>query len=124
MTKEEKILAYSMRADGDTLQSIADWFGVSREYIRKIVGGAHTGRSYVSHTIDCIYPNIRKWMVDNGLNYNSFSSLLSMNQNSTQRFLVGEGGAYKSTIDKILEVTGMTYEVAFALDTAEGDTNA
>lgn len=124
MTKEEKTLAYSMRLDGATIRSIADKFGVSPEYIRKIVDGALHGRSYVGHVNSCIYPNIRKWMVDNKLTYNGFSSLLSMDQNTIRKFLVGKGGAYKSTIDKILETTGMTYEVAFALDTTQGKTNA
>lgn len=65
MTKEEKILAYSMRLDGAPLQKIADKFGVTREYIRQITNGACNRASVCDRVSDCVYPNIRKWMVEN-----------------------------------------------------------
>lgn len=121
MTKEEKILAYSMRLDGASLQKIADQFGVTREYIRQITNGACNRASVRDRVSDCVYPNIRRWLVENKCSYNALAIKCDLYLNSVQLALKGSDGTQKKTIDAILKATGMTYETAFSIGDTEGE---
>lgn len=119
MTKEQKNEAYSMRLYGATLKEVAEKFGVSREYIRKITPPVVLRGRRASTFESCVYPNLVNWLHENRYSCASFSNLCRLNFATISRALKGEN-ASKKTIDAILNVTGMTYEVAFAKDEKNG----
>lgn len=109
MTREEKIEAYAMRLDGHTLQEIGDKFGVTREYIRLIVGI----RGNVRPPKNCVYPAIGKWFSEHGASLHGFAKEYGVCLTTINNVLTGKTDPSKKTIDKILTATGMTYEEAF-----------
>lgn len=121
LSTSDKIEAFSMRLNGSSLQEIADKFGVSRQCIFQIVP---TGTSYrLSNNYEsCIYPNIRRFLIENRYSYHRFADLCAVSLTCMHNALIGRVSPHKSTIDKILEVTGMTYEEAFLLcDSKDGE---
>lgn len=66
MTREEKIEAFTMRLDGETYQEIADKFGVTRQYIHQMLGGDRRSKVALNDR-GFIYPNLMKWMIENGV---------------------------------------------------------
>lgn len=108
MTKKDKLEAYKMRLEGKTLQSIADHFGVTREYIRQITpqGGPKLRDTYV-------FPNIAKWLADNGIYNYEFADMIQSNNTSVGNWLNGKTEPSLFHIEQILKVTGMTFDEAF-----------
>lgn len=111
MTKDDKVLAYSMRLDGYSFREIAEKLGVSIQAVQKAIPPVEN--RVIKRTVTCIYPNIYAWMRKNDINIDKLSNLCSVSYMTIKRMLIGESETRKSTIDKILEVTGMTYEEAF-----------
>lgn len=110
MTKEQKIEAYTMLLDGRTMQEVGDRFGVTRQRIQQLFPHA-TGREYKHHK--CVYPNLAAWLRDRNMSRKKFSELIGASANAVNEWLRGKYGPNKYYIDKILEVTGLTYEEAF-----------
>lgn len=114
MTIEQKVEAYRMRLEGATLQSIADEMGVTKECIRRnlppIEGKSWTADAVLSR---CVYPGIAKWLYENRCTYAKLGELIMVPQATMSRWMNGVSKPTKSNIDKILEVTGLTYEQAF-----------
>lgn len=114
MTKEQKIEAYAMRLNGVSLQEIADKFGVSKQYIQQTLPTEQL-RSRRRHFIrKPIYPNLETWLFKRGISNKDFAAMIEVSISTTGRIVSGSQNMSKSTIDKILAVTGMTYEEAFA----------
>lgn len=63
------------------------------------------------------YPALEGYMIDHNLSLRAFSRKCGICDTGLCRFLRGESGINKITIDKILRATGMTYEECFR----EGD---
>ena len=112
MTINEKVEAYKMRVEGHSFKEIGDRFGVSRQYICQILPVPEKNRIEMSAN-SCAYKNISKWMLEHGCSYSKLARLCGIPSNTLNLFLTGKGDSRKSTIDKILYVTGMTYEEAF-----------
>lgn len=108
MTKKDKLEAYKMRLEGKTLQYIADHFGVTREYIRQITpaAGPKQRGKYV-------FPNLEKWLVDNGIYNYEFAEMIHSNSTSVGNWLMGKTEPSLCFVEQILKVTGMTFEEAF-----------
>ena len=113
MTREEKIKVFEMRLDGYTLQRIANDMGVTRQRIYQILY-ERPRRGFKS-----IYPLLNGWMNDNKETYVSLAPKLEMSKYTLSQKLQGEKELRKSEIDKLLSITGMTYEEAFALEEIE-----
>lgn len=115
MTIDEKVYAYRMRLEGNTIQKIADHFGVSKQYISKEL---RTDRIRSNEKIvdACIYPNIRKFLIQEMLTGHSFSNKSGISYATLHHALTGKTDPRKETIDRILEFTGLTYEQAFSKD--------
>lgn len=60
-----------------------------------------------------IYPNLEKWLKDNGKTYYALATETGINHSTVYGILYGDRGCTKYSIDAILRVTGMTYEEAF-----------
>lgn len=115
MTKEDKIKAFSMKIDGYTYEEIAREFGVAKQYICSILTSPGKEKTYEK----IIYPRIADWLRKNNLSMTKFAIKLYPEktvknaQSTSSRKMRGKTELNKSDIDRILEVTGMTYEEAF-----------
>ena len=120
MTIDQKVEAYRMRLEGATLQSIADKFGVSLERVRQIIPPIE-GKTWSKDSTwsRCVYPGIGQWLYENRCTYAKLAELVGVPQGTMSRWMNGVHKPSKPTIDKILKVTGMTYEQAFG----EGDSS-
>ena len=109
------------RAKGKTHREIAEMFGVSRQRVAQICG-RNTGVNFKGWTPErCIYPNIRNWMNENQISMNEFLRRLGQNpgtENRTRYYSYFRGKAYpqKKAIDKMIAVTGLTYEQLWEVD--------
>lgn len=59
------------------------------------------------------YPSIEKYMSAHNLSLREFARQCDMPSSAMCRLLKGDTEPSKSTIDKILAVTGLSYEVCF-----------
>lgn len=111
MTREQKVEAYSMLLDGHTMQEVGEKFGVSRQRIQMLFPavGRCGGRNYV-------YPNITKWMIENRMSGAELAKLVGVSASQVSSWFRGLHDPRKCFIDRILAVTGMTYEEAFYED--------
>lgn len=101
-----------MIVDGATYQEVADKFGVSRQYIHKVVDGFWESKHSVRKS-KCIYPNIHAWLKRNRMTQGEFGTKIGVHQGHIWRLLSGTTKLTKDRIDQILEITGMSYEEAF-----------
>ena len=85
------------------MQSIADDYEVSRQYIHKLLFGGK------NHTI---YPNLNAWMRFNQCSFRLMAEDIGIDSKTLQHYLAGNTTP-KWLIDKILALTGLSYEVAF-----------
>lgn len=110
-----------MKNDGKTYQEIADEFGVSKQRIQQMLstGDARYFR-YIKKTT-CVYKGIRKYMNDNKISVAElvrrvYGYYHPKNLATIRNKLNGHTDISKQYIDKLLEVTGLTYEVAFEIE--------
>ena len=68
-----------------------------------------------------IYPVLYNWIIENYGSIHKFTKTIGVSDRGFRTFLYGSGGCHKFTIDKILELTGMTYEECFAKRKAPED---
>lgn len=119
---ERKFEMLEMAKKGCTYQEIGETFHISKQRVYQIIGGRFKHRFKAITPQNCIYPNIRKWMNDNRITQAELTRRLYHNshvenQGHVSAFLHGKKkGLMKSTIDKWLTVTGLTYEQLFEQD--------
>jgi YesN/AraC family two-component response regulator len=120
--KQEKMI--ELRKQGMTYQEIANVLGCSKSYVGQLIGKNEECKFRPLTEKDCIYVGIRNWMNTNKISKMHFIRLIYgyVHPETYHRYMhiFNGGGCYKSTVDKILSVTGLTYEEAFKLD---GDDN-
>lgn len=111
MTREEKIDMFCMRMDGYTLQEIGDKYGITREYVRQVldVGKRKDNFSKI------VYPGLKRYMVERKLSVRKLSILIDTQCMTVANLLYGKSNPAMSTVNKILKLTGLTYEEAFSL---------
>lgn len=116
--RDKEILA--LRKQGLTYEDIAKRFGLSRQRIDQICR-RDPNRPY-SRKIsekECVYPNLRKWMTENGVSRSELIRRMGLDYSieyfvmRLSRCMKDEEDPKKWFIDKMLEVTGMTYEQMF-----------
>lgn len=108
----------ALREQGMTYQQIADKLGISKQAVAQTLAKTDTARARQIKPSMCIYPGLRNWMNANKV---SMAELVrrcgyvpySGNRSNFRDYLNGRHDLRKPTIDKILEITGMTYEQAF-----------
>ena len=117
---DKKAIARALRDQGFTYQQIADHIGVSRQRVAQICGRQSDPQFRVISE-SCIYKNIRWWMNLHKVSRNEFVRRMGLTadaENSLRlsRVLRGEDMPRKDYIDRMMDVTGMTYEVMFATE--------
>ena len=99
--------------------------GCSKQYVQQLLDDAVSTkfkiRAWYKHSI--IYPNIDKWVKNNNLSLTKFAELCGINVVTLRNFIVKGYDGRKRTIDAVLNVTGMTYEEAFAKGDDENGTD-
>lgn len=110
MSSEQKQRMRLMRESGCTYQQIADEYGVSRQYVHQTLRPKR--KTPRGKRIVCVYPNVAAWMTEHDMSATKIASAIGVN---LQTFLsIARGnGITKYTIDKLLALTGMTYEKFF-----------
>lgn len=90
-------------ARGESLQSIADDFDVSKQYIARLL---FDGKNRT------IYPNLNTWMRFNQCSLRLMADDIDTDTETLQYYL-SKNTTPKWMIDKILSLTGLSYDVAF-----------
>ena len=116
MTKEEKIDMFAMRANGCTLQQVADKYGITRERVRQILLAYATPRKEKVYA----YPNISHWMEENGVTLSQLADNCKLSYNTVRGYLNGVRDPNFIFVQYILKETGMPFEVAFQIREAAG----
>jgi hypothetical protein len=121
---ERKAKMIEMRNKGFTYHEIGKAFNLSSQRIFMIIGGQLKSHFKEITSQDCIHPNLRKWMNDNRITRMELCRRINGNNHPEnyqriRNFLIGKTQkATKSTIDRYLLVTGLSYEELFE---TEGD---
>lgn len=108
-----------LREQGLTYQEIGEKVGLSRQRIFQLIGGDRKTKVCVKPH-QCMYDAIRLWMNNNNVSMNALTRMLygNFNTDSAQRTrnrLNGTCEPTKTFIDKVLEITNLTYEEAFVI---------
>lgn len=102
-----------MRAEGKSLQEVADRFGVSRQLISKMLPTYNRSYQKCRSPEKVIYSWLRRYMMDNRLTFSRLAIQCGVGYPQIYNAVTGKCAPVKTTIDRILEGTGMTYEEAF-----------
>lgn len=113
---KEKML--EMKKNGMTYQQIGDVFGISKQRVYAIAG--ETAKHYHRHITkeQCVYDGLRGYLNENKISRMHFCRMCYegiFHQATYHRFkkVLKGSNTTKQTIDRILEATGLSYEVAF-----------
>lgn len=114
-TKQEKM---ALREQGMTYQQIADHFGISYQAVAQTLAKYNPNKFCFVRPSGCVYTGLRNWMNKNKVGISEFVRRCGVencycNKNRMVGYLSGKTDPPKRTIDKILAVTGLTYEEAF-----------
>lgn len=118
---EKWLLMKSMLDSGMSVREVAAKIGCSYQNVYTAMNTANPAYVRMAKPSSCIYPNLRKWMYENGYTQKRFmiEACGRYGGNSykyLQSKLRGDSQLKKSDIDRILALTGMTYEVCFKED--------
>ena len=119
--RERIIDMVNMRSNGCTLQQIADKYGVSRQFVQQSILNfkKRDGKLREIPLYDCIYPNLKKWMIENEITLTELSEMVGLNSASTNSITSRLNGVrdFKiSEVKTILEESGKTFEYMFMED--------
>lgn len=103
---------FEMRSKGATLQQIADKFGVSRQYIHSLIPKFNQQTRKPDYS-SWLYPAISEYCKFNKLGMIEIENEFGITYQSFRDIMIGKYSPRKTTIDKILNATCMTYEEAF-----------
>jgi hypothetical protein len=119
----KKDLYMMEREKGLTYQQIADKYGVSKQNVAQLCSKHEPSRFQYNRT--CAYPALRKWLNDNKCSTSELVRRMNLvaapeNIARMQRVLCKRNELKKWEIDKLLEITGMTYEELFCQEVTYG----
>ena len=105
-----------LRTQGLTYEEIGREMGITRQRVYQLIGG-YTKHSVIIRPEQCVYPELRFWMLEKNISINGLARLAfgRIHAQERARLVAALKGANcsKGMIDKILKATGLTYEVAF-----------
>ena len=109
------------RAKGMSYQEIAEKYGVSKWTVQNAIANQFPQNFRQFTEVNCVYPNLRNWLNENQVTLQEFTKRLVEIGHMGNSSAVGawfRGVCYptKVSIDRILKVTGLTYEQLFATE--------
>ena len=118
MTKKEQMR--ELREAGMTYKAIGARLGVSGQYVAHVLGqnGTHGGFKPYSEQ-QCVYAGLRRWLNQHQIARRALCAILDKravhggSATSVRAHLRGEGSFSMADINKLIEVSGMTYEELF-----------
>jgi transcriptional regulator with XRE-family HTH domain len=111
--KDRKVDLYlADRANGMTYRQIAEKYGVSYQAVHTSCVSAGVPPHKLITEKGCIYPNLRAWLNMDKIRRDRF--FRDVGTGSIRMILNGSMQPKKNVIDKMLNITGMTYEELFA----------
>lgn len=119
--KDRLLEMIKMRLGGCTYQEIADKYGITRQCVQQSIANfAGKERTVRQSSLDrCIYPNIRKWMLDNDISMIKLSKICGLTDahiGTVRTKLNGEREFKISEIKEILKESGKTFEYMFSTE--------
>ena len=117
--KEIALEMFKMRLDGATYQEIADKYGVTRQNVEQILKIREPSKRHSKEKYKiCIYKGLREWLEKNNYKLNDLQNIISKTKqrqagNCLRMKLSGERDFRLSEINKIINLTGMTFEELF-----------
>lgn len=126
ITIDQKVEMYRMRLEGKSYQDIADRFGVSRQYVYRLIGQQCKSEPY--RNVNVRYTGLRKWMNESNYSVANLARESGCTDNHSYvtitSYLQGSPRMDIDSIRKILRFTGMTFEEAFGEAEQEGVSDA
>ena len=118
----DKAEMIELRKQGLKYNEIAEICGVSKQYV-SIVCSCSNPSHFRPIGDECIYPNLAAWMNRNKVSRRELLRRMGLttharNYNRVASYLRGDAQPRKQYIDKMLEVTGLTYEEMFYTEVA------
>lgn len=117
MTREQKHQMLDMRLDGYSFEYIGERFGISRQRAQQIPSGKGSGkRNAVSkqNRLDrYIFPKIAIWMNEHDYTLTMMAEEIGIDPTTLSKQLLGNAEPPLKTVRKIIEITGLPFEVAF-----------
>ena len=113
LTNEQKRIAKEMLDNGSTYKEVGERFGVSRQRIHALFPSSSKRARHKKWEFCYIYPNVNKFKKENKISLRRMCKETGLYHNSLHKVLYGEQNPSKTTIDKLLNYTGMTYEEFF-----------
>lgn len=122
MTREEKLELCAMRLDGATLDQIGARFGVTGEAIRAHLQNLAAGKNTRPCIWDsCIYPNLGHRLGDMRYSVRDLAAALGVTNRVVYSWFHGDTEIKMGAIRKLLALTGLSFEQAFATEEADID---
>ena len=116
---ERNAKMYELRKEGYTHQKIADEFGLSCQRVNQILAERCEGKFRGWTEERCVYPGIRKWLNDNKISCSELGRILYGHnldgccRETLAGTLKGKFTPKFAMINKLIDVSGMTYEQLF-----------
>lgn len=116
--EERKRYMQDLFKSGMTYEEIGKKLDLSKQRVFQLIGGIIKRRVKPFTTETCVYSGLREWLNEHKIGINELTRKLYGNYHTTSRERVknrlnGKLQITKTYIDKILEITGLTYEQAF-----------
>ena len=113
--RERANLYLADRQKGMSLRAIAAKYGVSHQAVSQVCAKYMPGRFVPFTPEQVIYPNLRRWLNENRVSKSEFLRRMgnlpqASSSESLRSWFRGDHYPDKAHIDKILAVTGLTYE--------------
>lgn len=110
--------AIALRKKGMTYQEIADSMGVSKAYVAVLLDKTVKTSNFHIWPIELSpYPVLTQWMNDNQMTRQELAEKLGYSPSTSSCYIITKimktDKLTKKEIDKLLELTGMTYEELF-----------
>ena len=125
-TLDPKVEMYRMRLEGKSYQAIADRFGVSRQYVYKLIGQQCKSEPY--RNVNVPYTGLKKWMNESRYSIAELARESGCTDNHSYvtitSYLQGSPRMDIDSIRKILRFTGLNFEEAFGEAEQEGVSDA
>ena len=126
ITIDHKLEMYRMSLEGKSYQAIADRFGVSRQYVYRLIGQQCKSEPY--RNVNVPYTGLKKWMNESNYSVAKLARESGCTDNHSYvtitSYMQGSPRMDIDSIRKILRFTGLTFEGAFGETEQEDVPNA
>lgn len=124
--EERKAYMRSLYESGMTYEEIGETLGVSQQRVYQMIGGEYKNHFRRVSEKSCVFVGLRNWLNDNKVNVSDlvrriYGEFYAESHKRLASKLRGRTEFKKAEIDKLLEITGLTYEEAFGGAEAKRD---